>query len=432
MTVEQEAPVESRRAPALEWAAGLVLIGLALWASTLHGTDLKVYRAGVHMLLENPERVYAPGLEYAPGKSLPFTYPPFAALLMVPLGLLSFPVANGLHAALSVGLLYLVCRDFAPRAASLLPERWARFCTPVLLTALACWTGPFRDSLAMGQINIPLFAVIYLACARWGLGVLAGAAIGLAGAVKLTPLALGLVPLARGRWRMLGGIAAGFLVPTLLAWWAMPGLSRQFWLSAVRDPARVGGVGYWDNISFEGVLARFGMDMKGIWFLASVALVFLVFAALSGLRGRLDMPAQLGLAASAMLAVSPISWSHHATWFGLIVYAWVSVARSTGRCRAALSAVAGFFGVFMGIGMPVFHWAAAQIPGAEGSLAWKIFASMPALALVVGGVLSFRAILTMPGRPGLFGRPASFPASFPVRIVRRRPVSFTTKAVRHE
>jgi alpha-1,2-mannosyltransferase len=393
---------------ALQWIVGLVAIGLALWATTLHGTDLQVYRAGADKLLHDSAAVYRPGLEYAPGKSLPFTYPPFAALLLAPLALVSLPWAIGLHTALSVVLMYFVFRDFAPRAAALLPERVRPFCTPILLTALACWVGPFRDSLAMGQINIPLFAVVYLACVHLGLGFLSGVLVGLAGAVKLTPLALGLVPLARSRWRMIAGMGVGFFVATYGMHLLTPALSREYWLHAVRDPSRVGDVGYWDNVSFEGILARFDIDMKGLWFLVSVAVAFLVFTTLSGLRGKIDVAAQLGLASTAMIAASPISWSHHVTWLLLIVYGWVTVARVTGRCRRELLWVSGLYGAFLGIGMPVIHWAAALVPGFDGSVVWRLVASLPAAALMAGVVVAFKAVLTMPRTHGLFERPPRF------------------------
>lgn len=390
------------------WVIGLVLVLGGLLTFDLHGVDLHVYRAGAKRFLETPALLYAPGLTQENGYQLPFTYPPFAAWLMGPLALMSQPVAMTFMTVLSLGLLYLVMRDFAPRFATVLPSRWASLCHPMLFTGLMCWLAPFRDSIMFGQINIILFALVYLACVHLGLGFWAGVVVGLFGGIKLTPLALGLVPFAWGKWRMLLGMAAGFFGTILLMAWMTPGLTKEYWLVVLRDPSRVGGIGYFDNISFEGVIARFGFDMKGIWFLAVLVLSALGLMALSGLRGHLDIPAQLGIGAAVMLAISPISWSHHATWLPLMVYALLSVAQYTGRLVRTQTALAVAMTLLFGTGFRIFAWDSAEMAPVIAALHWRIVASLPLVCLVSLIVLVFTATVSMPNRHGIFELPPGF------------------------
>lgn len=387
------------------WAVSALLVAGALAASRLHGEDLMVYRAGARVFAEHPADLYARVLPLDDGRALPFTYPPFAAFAMLPLAFLPQWAATVVNAGAGLALLWLVCRDFAPRLAAVLPERVRPWCTAPLLLGVLCWTAPFRDSFNFGQINIIVFGLVYLACTRLGLGFLAGVVLGLLGGVKLTPLALGLVPLAWGRWKMVLGIFTGFAGSLLLLMAVAPGLSKQYWLQVIRDPSRVGGIGYFDNISFEGVVARLLTDMKGVWFLGVLVIVALTLMALMGLRGRLDLPAQLGLGATAMLLISPISWTHHATWLPLMVYGWLCVGRVTGRLRWAFAVVSAMIVIVMGVGFRGIGW--DSVPYDLFSVhPWaKIVACVPAALMLLGTCFAFSAVLTMRGRPGLFEVP---------------------------
>lgn len=387
------------------WVLSAVLVAGALTASRLHGQDLMVYRAGARAFVENPSGLYAPVLPLDDGHFLPFTYPPFAALVMLPLAFLPQWAATVVNVGASLGLLWLVCRDFAPRLAAVLPEPVRPWCTAPLLLGVLCWTSPFRDSFGFGQINIIVFGLVYLACTRLGLGFLAGVVLGLLGGVKLTPLALGLVPLAWGRWKTVLGMFTGFAGSLLLSAAVAPGLSKQYWLQVIRDPSRVGGIGYFDNVSLEGVIARLGTDMKGVWFLGVLVVVALTLMALMGLRGRIDLPAQLGLGATAMLLISPISWTHHATWLPVMVYGWLCVGKVTGRLRWAFAALSGIIVIVMGVGFRGIGW--DTVPYDLFSVhPWaRIVACIPAALMLFGTCCAFAAVLTMRGRPGLFEVP---------------------------
>ena len=80
-------------------AAPVVLRYLVFWPMDQWQVDVEVYReAGVSLLTGRP--VYA-ALTEAP-QLLPFTYPPFAALLALPLAWVPFGVAGWLWAAAQV------------------------------------------------------------------------------------------------------------------------------------------------------------------------------------------------------------------------------------------------------------------------------------------------------------------------------------------
>ena len=117
--------------------------------------------------------------------------------------------------------------------------------------------GPWRETLAFGQINILLMGVMaadLLSRNRhWtngfpGTGFLVGVAAG----IKLTPLVFGLYFLMRKDWRGLLNMGAGFAGTVLVGWLLRPAESLQFWLEILPDTSRIGGAGYVDNLSTQG------------------------------------------------------------------------------------------------------------------------------------------------------------------------------------
>jgi alpha-1,2-mannosyltransferase len=371
---------DQRQTPA-QWAVGLVFIVVTLLICGLAAVDLRVYRAGAAQFLRDPSKLYAPGLIVEGAPSLPFTYPPFAALVMTPMAVIPVLVAVVVTTLLSLGLLYLVMRDLGPRLARLLPERLHWSTAPIVLTGLACLTGPYRDSIGFGQINIILFSAIYLACVRWGLGFLAGLVIGLFGGIKLTPVALGLVPLAQRKWGMIAGMAVGFFGSVALMFAVNQALSRQYWFDVLRDPSRIGGIGYFDNISLEGVLARINADSKPLWLGLSLVVIALTLWVLVRLRGVLDIPSQLGVGAICMLLISPISWSHHAAWLPVMIYAVLFVGARVTRGRALFAGGALWLFLLMGVGVRAYGKLLGN-PDTMESGAWMAFACLPAVTLV--------------------------------------------------
>lgn len=293
--------------------------------------DLRVYYGTVHTWVHHGGRIYdyrVPGTEYG------FTYPPFAALGMLPMALVGLRLAIAASLLLNLAALAFVLRVLAgPGWRRLGWYRWA-----LALCALALFE-PLRDTFSFGQVNLVLLALVLADCCllRSGRGRWAGAGIGLAAAVKLTPaLFIGMLLLAR-RWRAAAAATAVTLAATGLAAWADPGASRFYWTRALWDTGRVGRLDYVSNQSLQGVLARLGHPDKPLW-----ATVVLLTLAVWGWRTRRavaagDWTAAFALTGLAACLVSPITWVHHLVW---VLPSFVVLARAGyPRIAGALYAV---------------------------------------------------------------------------------------------
>lgn len=165
---------------------------------------------------------------------------------------------------------------------------------------------------------------------RW-----AGAGVGVAAGIKLTPALFAAFLLLAGAtqaWaKPRGGramlrqsaLAAGtFSATVLVAAALLPRDSWHFWTTAVFRSDRVGLAVITDNQSLRGVLARLTHDTGPVapWLLLATAVTVLglgsaVAAVLAGDRGLTYARARAVLAcAVTALLVSPVSWSHHWVW----------------------------------------------------------------------------------------------------------------------
>lgn len=270
--------------------------------------DLRVYYGTVNSWVHHGGRIY----DYlVPGTTYGFTYPPFAALVMLPMAFVGLRTAIVASVLLNLAALAFVLRILAG-------AEWRRhgwYGWALAACGLALYE-PLRDTFSFGQVNLLLLALVLgdgllLATGRtrW-----AGAGIGLAAAIKLTPaLFIGLLLLAR-RWRA-AGLATGVAVAaTALAALADPGASRFYWTEALWDTGRVGRLDYVSNQSLQGVLARLGAADRPFWATA-VLLVLCVWA----WRTRRavaagDWTAAFALTGLAACLVSPITWVHHLVW----------------------------------------------------------------------------------------------------------------------
>lgn len=293
--------------------------------------DLRVYYGTVHTWVHHGGRIYdyrVPGTEYG------FTYPPFAALGMLPMALVGLRLAVAASLLLNLAALAFVLRVLAgPGWRRLGWYRWA-----LALCALALFE-PLRDTFSFGQVNLVLLALVLADCSllRGGRGRWAGAGIGLAAAVKLTPaLFIGMLLLAR-RWRAAATATAVTLAATGLAAWADPGASRFYWTRALWDTSRVGRLDYVSNQSLQGVLARLGHPDKPLW-----AIVVLLTLAVWAWRTRQavaagDWTAAFALTGLTACLISPITWVHHLVW---VLPSFVVLARAGHpRIAGALYAV---------------------------------------------------------------------------------------------
>ncbi|MGW5136962.1 glycosyltransferase 87 family protein [Streptomyces sp. NPDC004135] len=270
--------------------------------------DLRVYHGSIDHWVHHGGRIY----DYrVPGTTYGFTYPPFAAVAMLPMSPLDLRTAIAAALLLNLAALALVLRLLAgPAWRRLGWFGWA------LLACLLALFEPLRDTFSFGQVNVLLLALVLTDAALLasGRGRFAGVGIGLAAAVKLTPaLFIGLLLVAR-RWRAAALATAVTLAATALAALIDPDASRFYWTTALWDTDRVGRLAYVSNQSVQGILARLGEPDRAVWAAAVLPVlgVWAVRARRAVAAG--DWTAAFALTGLAACLVSPITWVHHLVW----------------------------------------------------------------------------------------------------------------------
>ncbi|MBM7807091.1 alpha-1,2-mannosyltransferase [Geodermatophilus bullaregiensis] len=274
--------------------------------------DLRVYRGAVAWWLDG-----RPLYDFTHGRSpYGFTYPPFAALLVVPMAALPFWAVASAHTLLNVAVLAGLARwlvvPVARRHGWPLPFTWVA-AVPVLFVL-----EPVRETMGFGQVNLFLAALVLADVAavrrgsRW-----AGVGTGLAAAVKLTPGLFVVYLLLTGRRRAAGVAVATAAGATLLAAAVAPATSWRFWTETLWQTERVGRLDKTSNQSLLGALARLvdpGEPPRAVWLVLAVgALALVLTRAVRAARAGDDLTG-VALTGLAACLVSPVSWSHHFVW----------------------------------------------------------------------------------------------------------------------
>ncbi|MEU4253402.1 glycosyltransferase 87 family protein [Amycolatopsis sp. NPDC026612] len=313
---------EARTGRLLAGGIALAFLGLGViaWLAGWHlGADSAVYRAGALTLLHGDPLYTRDVLTALPDwVRLPFTYTPAAAPLFLPLALVPSGLVWGVIAVLSVVALMVVITvvSSSPGGSSLLGRsRWA---LPAG-TAIALALEPVWKTLFLGQINLILMAFVVLDVlvlsargSRFG-----GVLIGVAAAIKLTPLIFVPHLFFTGRWKDGLRALATFVALEAVMFAVIPVDAARFWRDSATDPSRVGSVHWIFNQSLNGLVNR--ATHLAPW---SLAVAVGVAAVLAGpavwlvvrLHRRGEEGAALLVTAFYGLLLSPVSWSHHWVW----------------------------------------------------------------------------------------------------------------------
>jgi alpha-1,2-mannosyltransferase len=233
--------------------------------------DLEVYRAAGHSLHAGSD----PYLAVFTNSRLPFTYPPFALLLLSPLSLGTTGIVEAgwwvVNAAALVAILYLALRSALGTGA-----RRAFALAAALGGAATMALEPLRSNMDYGQINLLIMLLVIIDITRvrapWR-----GLLVGVAAAVKLTPLVY-LVYFLIDRDRRSGfrGVGA-FVGATAVGWLVLPSDSVRYWWHDAFAPGRTGTVGSITNQSWDGLVHRapFYGDTAGtiLWVGAEISTV---------------------------------------------------------------------------------------------------------------------------------------------------------------
>lgn len=355
-----------------------IWISLGVWAK--HGLDFSVYWYGGKILNDAgtaPSELYAGNVDWAGGPKLMFTYPPFAALVFGLLARLPQAAALALFNAAGVVVAILTAAR-AVRYWNAKSSWRATFRAPGNVWAAAVLVlavlnlGPWRETLAFGQINALLMGLIAVDLLarhpRWTRGLPgSGFLVGVAAGIKLTPLVFGLYYLVRKDWRGLGNMAAGFTATVVLGWLLRPAESLQFWLQMLPDTSRMGGAGYVDNLSLKGALLHFGVPEAHVtvpWLVLSLMVVAVGAGVIKAASDQGARVVAVSATALTMLLISPVSWSHHWVWVAAIFPAFAWTLRETPRRYAGMRWTMG--GV-LGISILVFLFSPKTIGTALGA-----------------------------------------------------------------
>lgn len=307
--------VRSRSVLATAILAASIIARLIWDAANANGrnfVDLHVYRDGSAGLADGSLYLftYSGSTDFA----LPFTYPPFAAVVLYPLSLLPFSLVAILWELATFATLY----GSVVLALRLCGRTTGVYALAAVWAAIAIWCEPVRVTLDYGQINVFLMFCTLLAVsmARTERGqIMGGALIGLLAGIKLTPAITGLWYLAVRK--PLGAVAAaGAFVATILGCLLFfPSVTRTYYGELLGDADRIGPVARVINQSMRGSLSRIaGHDVGSSWiWLVAVALA-LVLAVAAWRVVRDDTFGVLMVVQLLGLLVSPISWVHHWVW----------------------------------------------------------------------------------------------------------------------
>lgn len=318
--------------------AFVVVLAVALAVVHDHGAalfDLQVYRLGGDTLLHGGEIYRA-----QTSRGFLFTYPPFAAILFVPLAWLPFAVGSVVWTGVSSAALVALVAIYLPGLAT----------TNARLVALALGAGclePIWQNFFLGQIDLILALTISVdllwPTGRRGRGLLTGVAIG----IKLTPVIFVPLLLLIGHHRAARNALAACAGTVAVALLVSPSETAQYWLHDIVATGRVGDQTFANNQSVLAVLQRLAGGANQHTFAQPIWLVLALLLGTAGIAvgrawWRRGEP-RLALAATATSALlaSPVSWTHHWVWCLPMAAGLVTAIGRAGLPRAVGLGVAG-------------------------------------------------------------------------------------------
>ncbi|HEY0452057.1 glycosyltransferase 87 family protein, partial [Actinophytocola sp.] len=281
-------------------STGVVIAAVAIAAAVTAVVVFGIMQRDPIWLLEPDFRVYHMGAsavlsgvspyDVATIEGYPFTYPPFAALVLAPLGLLNVHFAFAVWTFVNVlaleAAIWIALGLVDPESR----VRRARFA--VLAMAAALPMAPVLLNFSVGQINVLLMLLVLADLARRP-GRSQGIGIGIAAGIKLIPLIFIVYFLVTGRIRAALVAAATFVATVLVGFLVLPGPSARWLGGLVLDVGRMmtpGAAPF--NQSMRGVLAHLPGVLQTQWLWLTLAIVVgLAGLAISAWASRRGMEA---------------------------------------------------------------------------------------------------------------------------------------------
>ena len=300
--------------------------------------DMVIYREGVKAFMEGGEVYSAPMM--AGDIALPFIYPPFGALVMVPLAgdWFSHAVAGDIMIVLSNLLIGLVVMLLA---FALNRQRSNPFVSSDVIAAASLIWGivlifePVRLNNGFAQINIIIMVLVALDLIprkrlKW---LPQGWLIGVAAAIKITPLAMLLYFLVRKEIKPIITAGISAIIATLIAAAVRWDVAWEYFSVKLLSMGTGGDFGvqtaYQSNSSIKGAIERLYTSQEGmeaastitniIWLcLAIITVVLGGWLMIALMKRGLNIEAWM-INAFIMLLISPVSWSHHWVWVAIAI-----------------------------------------------------------------------------------------------------------------
>ncbi|MFD4632447.1 glycosyltransferase 87 family protein [Streptomyces sp. NPDC058284] len=285
-----------------------------------HQRDATVYFDATRHLFDGGPGLY--GTPYGASR-LPFTYPPFSALVFRVLGSVGWQSFRVLLPALTLFALGAALHRMArtlPPSATWPPAR--RLALVLAVTAVCLWLTPVYLTFQAGQINLFLLALVVWdfslpTGSRWK-----GVGVGLAAGLKVTPAIFIVYLLLTRRGRAAATAVATTAATVAVGALFLPGASLHYWTALGDLSSEATGRGRINlaathNQSLNGLILRTLGDAPfphALWVLAVclTAVAGLACAAAVSRRGH-DLWGMVLCATTAVL-VSPLSWAHHWVW----------------------------------------------------------------------------------------------------------------------
>ena len=350
------------RARLLATVISVVLLVLPLYQWRHHTvfqvySDFGVYRRTAQTLARG-SNIYA-----GSAHGLPFTYPPFAAIFVLPLAVPVGLIARILITTLSIAAgLFVMSRS--------LRLAWPARIHPALsvpLPVALMMTEPMRITTWLGQINALMMAIVVAdALGAWR-RLPRGVLIGIATGVKLTPGVFVLFLLSVRRRAAALIALATFAATVLLGFVAMPHGAFTYWTKLLWNTDRVGDITRYGNQSLLAILTRAfgsGTVTHSLWAVTSLAVLVLGLRVAARSQHDGNPVLALGVVGVVGTLVSPISWTHHWVWC-IPVFAGL-LARVTSHGWPALAGALAWLAVFdvgpnTRLAHHVFNWTPSRV-----------------------------------------------------------------------
>ena len=356
-------------------AAGLIMTKIQIRATDFH-VDMIIYRAGAQAFLENRPLYFQ---AFSAGDlGLPFIYPPFGALILGPLAKPEWITDEDAAAFVvmlsSLGVLlclYLVASALLNRDASALKEaatngasismnsdRLAPFTVAAVLWPLALLSEPVWLNSQFAQINVVVMTLVVLDLMPRHRRIPQGWLIGLAAAIKLTPLVMLLYFVVRKEWRGIASAGVSAVVMTAIGAAFSWSRTQEFYTRVLFQMGSGGDFGvnssYTSNSSIHAFLERWWSSKDRMlahqhaislwWLVLSLITIAIVFFLMRELVRRGYGVEAVMLNSALMLLVSPVSWSHHWVWIPLwiavLLWHWRTATTVHGRRAFAVTSLA--------------------------------------------------------------------------------------------